>query len=341
MKYSFYMSLRTQYENLGDYLIAQATIDILKDLGDIALDIRKVPQNYLDLFEFPNNVKLVKKSFIKSILVSRNTNWTYIVKPGGHASSKTLKSNIRTFFMTIYFLFTKIFFKTKIFKMAHSHSDELSFFDRFYEKIFDLNLTRDEETYNNYKLNYINNIYKFPDFALYYLNKPSKFYCEDELKKENIIISLRYDRLNDESDISYSLAKKLLTEENLNTIIYISQVTFDNKLNENESKKNNCEHVKYEINNSSIYQITKKYKTAKYVISNRLHVLLLALINGCIPIAIIDEKKDKKIEGALKFLKISYFNKKVLLNSSFESFKNDNFDFSSEFIKLLERRKKC
>lgn len=324
MKYNFYMSLRTQYENLGDYLIAQATIDILKDIGDITLDIRNVPQKYIDLFEFPNNVKLVKEGFINSILFSKNKKWIYIVKPGGHGSSKNLKANFRTFLMTIYFLFAKIFFKIKVFKMSHSHSDELSFFDKYYEKIFDLNLVRDEETYINYKLNNINNIYNFSDFAMYYLSKKSKFYHEEELKKENIIISLRYDRLNDESNISYSLAKKLLEKENLNNIIYLSQVTFDNQLNEEKSKKNGCEHLKYEITNESIYKITKKYKTAKYVISNRLHVLLLALINGCIPIALIDEEKDKKIIGALKYLNISFVEKNALLENLNNTYENNS-----------------
>lgn len=319
MKYNFYMSLRTQYENLGDYLIAQATIDILKDIGDITLDTRNVPKNYIDLFDLPQNAKLVRKGFLNSILFSKSIKWIYIVKPGGHGSSKTLKANIRTFFMTIYFLFTKIFFNTKIFKMAHSHNEELSFLDKLYEKTFNLNLTRDTVTYDLYKKNNINHIFKFCDFAIYYLNKKSKFNYDEELKKENIIISLRYDRLNDEPDISYSLAKKLLNEEKMNNIIYVSQVTFDEKLNNAESIKNNCVHVKYEINNDSIHEITKQYKSSKYVISNRLHVLLLALINGSIPIAIIDEVKDKKIIGSLDYLNIQYVNKSRLLNSQYKN----------------------
>lgn len=328
MKYNFFLSLRTQYENLGDYLIAQATIDILKDLGDITLDIRNVPKDYIDLFEFPINTKFVTKGFLSSIIFSKEITWIYIVKPGGHGSSKTLKSNARTFLMTSYFLFTKIFFKTKIFKMAHSHNEKLSFFDVFYEKVFNLNLVRDVDTYNNYKNNNIKNIYKFPDFAVFYLNKESKFLYAKEQKKENIIISLRYDRLKDEADIAYSLARKLLVKENLTNIIYISQVTFDIELNKQQSIKNNCEHIKYDITNTSIKNITNQYKSSKYVISNRLHVLLLGLLNGSIPIAIIDENKDRKIIGALEYLNIKWMKKENLLLNQYEIKNIDNKLFS-------------
>lgn len=46
---------------------------------------------------------------------------------------------------------------------------------------------------------------------------------------------------------------------------------------------------------NSIENIVSSYRSSAYVISNRLHALLLGVLNGAIPIAIVDREKDSKV----------------------------------------------
>jgi len=324
VKYNFFMSLRTQYENLGDYLIAQATIDILSDIGDLTLDIKNVPEKYLKLFCFPENVKLVKKSFLSTIIWNRNKKWIYVIKPGGYETNNTIKSKFKLSLIFFYFFISKVLFNAKLMKMPHSYLGKLTFIDRIYQDLFDLNIVRDKISLNNYR----NKTVVLEDLATYYFNKESKFRSQFSTEKNNITISLRYDRLNDEEKISFKLAKFLLNTENLNEIYYVSQVTFDKELNKNIAFINQKKHISYDITNTSLTEITEIYNSSKYVISNRLHVLLLGKINGAIPIAIIDTKKDKKIIGSLDILNIKWIDKDKLNNileekKSFCFFEND------------------
>ncbi len=312
MKYNFYISLVTQYENLGDYLIAQATIDILKDFGDITLNIKDVPQNYINLFNLPSNTKFVKESFFLTILKNRKKSWIYIKKPGGYATSNNLKYKVTLFLKILYLFASKKLFKIKFFKMPHSFSGKLNSLEKWYHNLYDINLIRDKLSLNNYNNSHISNSFLIEDLAVYYMNKNSKFLSSLNIERNKISISLRFDRLENESKISNNVAKYLLSKDNLNEIIYVSQVTLDNNLNSKISKYYNRNHISYNMTNNSINEIVDIYRSSKYIISNRLHSLLLARINGAIPIALIDVEKDKKIIGTLDLLDIKWLDKNTL-----------------------------
>ncbi len=324
MKYNFYISLVTQYENLGDYLIAQATIDILKEFGDITLYIKDVPQNYINLFNLPNNTKFVKESFLITILKNRKESWVYIKKPGGYATSNNLKYKITLFLKILYLFTSKQLFKIKFVKMPHSFSGELNTLEKMYHKLYDINMIRDKLSLKNYNNSYISNSFLVEDLAVYYMNKNSKFLSNINVERNKISISLRFDRLENESEISNNIAKYLLEKNNLDEIIYISQVTLDNNLNSKVSKYYNRNHISYNISNNSINEIIDIYKSSKYIISNRLHSLLLARINGAIPIALIDIEKDKKIVGTLDLLNIKWFDKNTLEKNILKLVINDS-----------------
>jgi len=318
MKNNFYINLRTQYENLGDYLIAQATIDFLKDMGDITLDINNVPESYLELFNIPENVTLTKRGLLSTLFFSKKRNWIYVLKPGGYTTSKSTLYQIKLILINLYLLLCKSFFNVKLFKMPHSYLGKMNIIEKLHQKLYDLIIVRDKISLNNYNNHKIFNTILAKDIASYYFNKKSKFNNLEELERNNISISLRYDRNENEGDISYKIANYLLNTEKLNKIIYVSQVTFDNKINNKYSQKNNLKYTNYNISEYSIKEITKKYKSSKYIISNRLHSLLLAKINGAIPIAIIDINKDQKIIGSLDLLKIQWINKNDFMTKNFE-----------------------
>jgi hypothetical protein len=306
----FYMSLRTQYENLGDYLIAQATIDLLSKLADVVIDIRGVPRKFIDLFTFPKNVKLVRKNFFITVLYNRNIDWFYIVKPGGYGETKTFQNKIRLITKMTYFFITKKLFGIEVFRMPHSFTGNLNLIDKYYQNVFELNLCRDWTTYNLYKENAVKNLYMISDLAMFYYNKKSKFLFLEDKKQLDIVISLRYDRLNREPELASKLANILVNSDE--TIVYLSQVTFDRKLNQTEAINYNLRYVDYKIDIMSFENILKQYKSAKYVISNRLHVLILAMINGTVPIPLLDIRLDKKLIGSFELLNILWIDKDEL-----------------------------
>ena len=300
------MSLRTQYENLGDYLIAQATIDFFSERGQLIIDIRKVPNNYIDLFDFPIDTILVKNGFITNILKNRENKWIYLIKPGGFSVATNFKMNIKNLLMGSYFRLAKIISNCEIIKMPHSLNGSMSIYDVYYHNSIDKIFTRDMETYNKIKKNSSSKIFLTSDMAMFYYKKKSKFHNSEVRERDKIAISLRYDRIDKETVITNKLIENLNTKKGL-LPIFISQVLFDTKLNHQESLKYNTKNVEYNINSDSLKKIVTTYSESKYVVSNRLHSLLLGLINGSIPIALIDKEKDKKIIGCLNELNIKFF----------------------------------
>ena len=314
MKDNFYLSLRTQYQNLGDYLIAQATIDFLSKKGKITLDIRNVPSKYIQIFTFPEDIELVKVGFIEHVLKNRNKKWIYVIKPGGYAVSKSFKSKIKNILMSIYFRFIKKISNSSVVKMPHSLDGEMKWSDIYYHNSIDKIFSRDIETFQKILRNCKSKIFLASDMAMYYLNKPSKFTSLDTEKKNKVIISLRFDRDDLEPEIAQKLVT-LLSNQNKITSEYISQVTFDNDLNKSEAEKYNNIYYQYKIDNESLLNIQKAYSESNFVISNRLHSLLLGLINGSKPIALINREKDKKIIGCLNQLGIKFFYSEDILNN--------------------------
>lgn len=297
MKKSFYLSLRTQYENLGDYLISRATIEALSELGKVYIDIRGVPKKYIDLFIDLSNIQTTKQGFIS--LTRKNESWFYIVKPGGYSSEKTIKGAIKKILMTIYFKLARAK-GAKIIKMPHSLSiGELKPFnliEKKYNEAFDFILHRDEVTKQEYQKLGITNTIACPDMATYYFGAKNNIFNSNTTQRDSISISLRYDRL-EERITAEKIARELSIAHGLK-IKSVSQVEFDNNLNKDSATKLAAtEHIAYNQTKDSITKIVATYSNSKYIISNRLHALLLGAINGAIPIPITNPEKDKKIIG--------------------------------------------
>lgn len=316
MSKEYFLSLRTQYENLGDFLIAQATVDLLTQFGNVTLDVRNVPESYLALFDLPKNVLVVKSDFALYALKNRRS-WVYVVKPGGYSTSNSLKSRVKNILMALYFRGLKRILDVQLMKMPHSIGGRLWASDVFYNRTFDLLCCRDLLSLENYRKHGVGNAVLAPDMAVYYINQSSMFRTTNSsAAKNSVVISLRYDRLNDEPEISDMISKNFLLEDELSKLVFISQVTFDHDINQSSSIRNDGLIVKYSVDADSLKDIVSCYASAKYVISNRLHSLLLGVINGAIPIALIDTEKDKKIIGCLDVLGIKWLNKKELQNLS-------------------------
>jgi exopolysaccharide biosynthesis predicted pyruvyltransferase EpsI len=242
--------------------------------------------------------------------------------------------------MALYFWCSQKIFRTKIFKFPHSFKGQATLPDSIYHKLLDCNLCRDKETLEQYDRLKLPNLYLQPDLALYYYGKPSKFRFETQSSRQNIAIALRYDRLANEPEIAHCVAK-LLLDKDVQTIKYVSQVTLDYDINASEAKRNNVPIVNYNITNASLKAITETYAISKYVISNRLHALLLGMINGAIPIAIIDAKEDRKILSYLEILGVPWVEKENLCESDALANMLKNFSFpqyKSEHIQKCIRQ---
>ncbi|GKT11810.1 MAG: hypothetical protein ISEC1_P0783 [Thiomicrorhabdus sp.] len=328
MDKEYFLSLRTQYENLGDFLIAQATVNLLSQSGNLTLDIRDVPSDYLALFKLPENVRKVKAGFAGHVLKNRDKNWCYVVKPGGYSVANSSKDTVKLLLMGVYFRLLKAIASVKVTKMPHSLFGKVCWADKFYSNSFDTVFCRDKLTLDNYKKAEIQNILLAPDMAMFFVHEPSIFKADLNEIKDSVAISLRYDRLSDEVDSAQALASKICSEQNLLRVSFISQVMFDDELNTKTAQLMNASLLNYTLDSQSIKSISTEYARSKYVISNRLHSLLLGVINGAIPIAVIDPQKDQKIIGCLEDLGIEWFPKDQLknLDVSTKSLSQENVD---------------
>ncbi|MCK8077189.1 polysaccharide pyruvyl transferase family protein [Vibrio sp. 1CM2L] len=288
----FYISLRTQYENLGDLLITRSIVDMLaKQKRNIILNIRGVPDCYIDSFCYkplPDNVSFTGE-FIPDFKGIKFKN--LLVNPGGYSGIKTKRLAFKRLLQTIYFAFFKLKGARVIrepYSISNSGTSLYNRIDRFRDVICSVNLVRDN---SSLIISAGNSVY-CPDLCFYFFDERDMIFSQlsEGGNRDKITISLRYDRFFG-SDFNMDKYSNDGFE-----ISYVSQVNFDDELNNRLAIQSNTTCLLYDTScPNTISQITDLYSRSKYIISNRLHVLLLGMINGAIPLAIVDYEKDRKI----------------------------------------------
>lgn len=289
----FYLSLRTQYENLGDYMICQATIEVLSKLGTVYVDTRRVPERYLKLFSENDKVKFTKLDFITYLIGGAAA--TYVVKAGGYSSEKTILGVAKKLCMASYFRVARLLGGRAI-RMPHSFhfGSKYLWVERMFARSFDLILCRDSETADSYKKITDHKVMETDDMAIVFSGTRSVFSDLRNLPRRYIAVAVRYDRPSSVEHIKMKV-DDILKKEKLDVVI-VSQVELDHSMSMEVSKLWGGVRVCiYNQTHSSISDITQIYAESKYVVSNRLHALILGALNGADPVPIMDKILDRKV----------------------------------------------
>nr|WP_010133608.1 polysaccharide pyruvyl transferase family protein [Microbulbifer agarilyticus] len=306
----YFISLRTQFPNLGDLLINRALLEELMANGDVYMDTTGVPKWYLEIMlsSLPCET-LKKKTTLTYYLGLFSSLWVkftnreslvfLVMKPGGYPATTSWRIGIRRVLQGLA-LHSFRSLGIRIVRAPSSQKNSNGIFwliDKFRLSSVDCSLIRDvnsEREMRRMGVSYLSS----DDLAIIFFALPQHSLFKrpflEHQAKEVVTISLRKPRRNGEQ-LAYSKLAALITRQGPE-VNFVSQVFYDDRINSEVACKNGADILVYDGTLDSIDAITKQYQNSEFVISNRLHVLLLAFLNGAIPIAVVGED-DSKIEG--------------------------------------------
>lgn len=290
-----YFRVNTQFQNLGDALINRELIKLIssKKLSYVCID--GVPKNFLKNLDIKNNkCKLYKSTvrFFLSLIFSRlaGNRVNLFTNPGGYSGRLSKKSFLFALIMIVIYASLKLI-GIKIHRIGVSYTNLMisqKFILRIQSKLLSTNYVRDSISREEAELNKINISGVVPDLA-FCLN------VQDSSPEQNFdyVISLRESsRNNDLIEWLDAFFKKYEGK-----ILLCFQVEFDESFQHQLASKFAEFNPTIKNLTYSIAENVEIFRTCKYVLSNRLHVLLLAMSAGCTPIALVNPVQNKKITG--------------------------------------------
>lgn len=322
MKPKIYFLTITQSQNLGDLLINKMLInEIATHSSTIYIDSNNLPDDFEEvLYDHANSSNVVNiakeysislkgvKHFINALRFIKKENINYLFVSPGPKSLTTiydLKTWVTLFIyqwakynnVKTYIIGADFHFKKKCNKIYNY------FAIKFVTDIY----LRDKETTSFFQKIGIKNIHYTPDLAFLY-NKQIK---SISTKKDTILISFRDLQTYEFKEQLYNSLQKIISQL-ISTelkIVFFYQVKCDYSFNyELYNKLKDKFPSKIYFHKELIWfnDIEKIYNTSYYIISNRLHVLLLGIMHDSIPVAILNsDEETNKIRKIFNGLSLS------------------------------------
>ncbi|MGS2738015.1 polysaccharide pyruvyl transferase family protein [Sinomicrobium sp. M5D2P17] len=316
----FFYRGRTQFENVGDLLINKALLDVLSRYGEVFVDDIDMPKEYLTqlLSGLDKNVKQISKQkitiykwFIFAFLCRNLFNGAnkYVVGVPGHVfnlskqkeNGISLKKAASSLLQTLYKVLGTKYFTIGI--SLGPFSEQVKDDYRFKYQGCSFLGVRDPQSlaYAKEQLN-IDNTILMPDLAWAYDVEKFHPILSDSNTSDNIIVmSFRGALVGKVRDEIYmnKLKEALLTVVDVFSgykFILAYQVEFDKEINR-EIYQLLQGKIDVELKDSilSLDDAVSLYSKANYIISNRLHVLLLGLKAGSVPLALTDIANHDKL----------------------------------------------
>ncbi len=307
----------SQVENAGDQLINLATLNAIRTYGDIVIDDLHAPDWFLDAIGTRKDRRFSefsKRHFylgLAGLLVKQKLSGNrlrhYLVLSPGHSSRKGL-ADARVAFVWYAKLLLLRILGCKVVRAGFS----IGPFDRvnawvesFGSRGFNFYGVRDRKSLALARRFGFSNPRYFPDLAWSYLPfQPSS--CAS--KNGPVVLSFRSNAYGLEHDSGYlrpirKRLAQLLTSPALigRDVVVAYQAQSDRDASQELFEDLRTTHVAVALREErlSIGEATRLYSGAYCVISNRLHVLLLAAQSGTLPIPLADMQDNIKITSIL------------------------------------------
>ncbi|RYZ97887.1 MAG: polysaccharide pyruvyl transferase family protein, partial [Sphingobacteriaceae bacterium] len=302
-----------QIENTGDLLINKSEIDALRRFGEIIIDDNNTPVWFIDAISDPQvdkklsatSGKSLRMSILMQLLSGKNGKQIYYVIPPGHRSTKGYKSALRSLSGGIKNFILKSF-GCRIIRMGFSIGpfDNLNGqIDAMMSGSYHYFGLRDQKSLAlAQKLNFKNPQY-FPDLAWCYAPYPATA-ATMRADKDYVVLSFRSNEYGTSHQEDYlvpivSKIKALLESGAKGSKVILSyQVQYD---------RDACIYIQQQLagefetelidHKMLLPEAEGLYRNAKFVLSNRLHVLLLAFQTNALSIPLIKPEDNKKIVG--------------------------------------------
>lgn len=333
MKNHYFISARTQFDNLGDALINEVLFNTCRSKGILHIDCKGVPNNYKEVTGINNDYHYTSGfAFFKKLLILRlsGNSVTYLLKPGHiFTLSDSFKQFIQDCITILIFGFLKLIgVKIKRFGASLAPFSPVScFMEKIKTRLSDTITYREEYSGDFIRKNNFKNVSFCPDLLFYPDYQKLKLLDKPVIK---IAFSFRSSAIKNGDDREY-MAKikefiKNLSNDQAYELIAVSQVSRDEEFQKEliALTDKNISHYLYDCSVAGRKNVIEGYKNADVIVSNRLHGLLNGAIYGCHPIAFVTEE-NHKVTGVLKTANLGHL---VL------SAKDSTLD---DFKKLLSR----
>jgi len=304
-----YFKPALQIENTGDLLINKAEIDLVRNYGNVILDDNNRPAWFMNQLSPGGQDVLLSslssRSLYKTILKrlkNRSNKSVYLLMPGGNTSRKGKQAAINTLksFLRLYSLKLA---GCKIIRTGFSIGpfDEINgWMESLYSRAFYHYSFRDQSSLKLARKYKFKNPKYAPDLAWAY--EPEL--ATDVQNKEYFVISLRSNTYGEIHDSNYLKPIKTKLLEVLRSaipsdsrIILSYQVKYDR-----DACFEVCDLLIHEFPNIEVLDrklllkdAEDLYAGAKCVLSNRLHVLLLAMQTNTLAIPFINDVDNRKV----------------------------------------------
>jgi polysaccharide pyruvyl transferase WcaK-like protein len=302
-----------QVENTGDLLINKVAIDLLTKHGDVVVDNTSSPEWFVNELRETKGVEILTK-------YSTNPLWLFLIKallgraasgkqkryflfyPPGHVSKRGPRNAVSsTLDLGKIWLLNKLGCKISTVGFTSGPFDGLNaLLERSRSKCHHYYGVRDYQSLaltNDLKFK---NVHYFPDFAWAFSPKETSPNAE---KKNNLVISFRSNKYGSTHNKEYlkpilANLQALVRSQNFKNfkVTCVYQVEYDRQpaieLKDELSKFCDVDIVDKKL---ALDEAAEIYSNASYVISNRLHVLLLALQCGATPLPLVHKSDNRKI----------------------------------------------
>lgn len=300
-KYTFIFNIVTAFNNRGDLLINRALITKLRDIGHIAVVTKGIPEPFLSKLglseqEMYNSFwQCFKKNFGKRILVKVGIPGHNFGKP-----SANIQSYLQLILTALFKLILRVDFVRVGTSVGHLEKSAIQV-ERLKAKFYKIYGVRDNFSYNMFapsKISY------FPDLA--FLSNDLKLNSEKAKalpKEPYIFLSFRPSFPDAETSYDYieAIIKKLLAfikdrNENLIRIAFQVPEDFNPCLAVSEAVSSiEGKRIEFIENTLELDESIDIIQNANLVISNRLHVLLPALMSGVSHVSLTDLRSHRKL----------------------------------------------
>lgn len=308
-------SLATQYVNLGDLLINQVLIEWLKKSSTVVIENKGVPDWFLEQVAGVGSLKasddisrysIKSVKFYQTILFSKASINAVMISPG-HLGDDSFKKNIKKAMVLLIAIFLKM--KGVSTCRVGVSFGKLSFVGRLIESlsatVFVVYSVRDMATKEKLFSFGQEKCVVIPDLSFLAYDR-LKNYLVEECQHNKLLLSFRGDRRYPHASKQYEnmiysdIPKEAATL--FDDVICYSQVEFDKdeqcKLSKLLSMAGNVVSLKEEYTN--LEKAACHLSEANVVISNRLHVLLPAMMLGRLTLAVGSKHVDSKIVAIFK-----------------------------------------
>ena len=312
MKARIFISLRTQFSNMGDLLINYLLLGELIEQGDVYVDASGVPDWYLELvIDGANeNVKVLSRySFMAKMLAflifKPKKNDVYLMlKPGGYMAISSWKM-LAIRLMQGVWLKVITFLGGTVVRAPSSQQNSSGIskvVDKFRLSNIAYQMIRDEVSVAEVNSMNLKCISSFDMASLLFTDKNEEGMFDVKIDPRLIRKSVTFSFREREGLASFDWRAVAGLMPDLGySCHFVSQVFGDNKFNLALSKLIDCHYVEYTGSRASISEVMGVYSGTKFIVSNRLHVLMAAASVGATPIAVISES-DVKVSSYMKVI---------------------------------------